>query len=170
MSTEPSAYSSRIWAMSFCGPKVPLNLVKRPGSLNTLYIPFPSSNPTAFWPRFKSEVMSRTSYRQVLSYLDQPGDRKSSPTFLPFSDISYWPRPQTTARARVRPALTANSRRSRIDGRFVSVAPIHFARHSSGRSKPMVQSACLLHADTSPLASHTRTFQKTCCKDFNPRP
>jgi hypothetical protein len=30
VSTEPSAYSSRICAMAFCGPNEPVNLVYRP--------------------------------------------------------------------------------------------------------------------------------------------
>ena len=34
-------------------------------------------------------------------------------------------------------------------------------------SKPIVQCAGLLHAETFPLMSHARTFQKTSCDDFN---
>src|SRR5580704_14412331 len=102
-------------------------------------MPLPSSMPTAFFPLFKLAVMSRVSYRQVLLYFVQPGDKKSLPIFSPLCVISYSPRPQTLTSARLRPGLTENPRRNNSDGMFVSDAPIHCACQSELCSTPIVQ-------------------------------
>src|SRR3569833_3053905 len=170
ISTEPSAYSRRSCAIAFCGPNERRNLEKRVAGPITLYMPLPSSRPTALLPTFRLSVRSRTSYRHVRLYSVQPGDKKSSPIFLPFTESSYSPRPQTTASARTNLRFTANSRRNRIEGRFVSVAPIHLACQSAGCSKPIVHSTGLLHAEAFPTTSHTRTFQKTGYKEYNDKP
>ncbi len=54
----------------------------------TLYMPLPSSNPIALSPSRSSDVTSCVSYKHVLSYFDQPGASRSSPTFAPLIVIS----------------------------------------------------------------------------------
>ena len=69
--------------------------------------------------------------------------------------------------ARMSPAFTTNSRRNSVEAKFVSGAQIHFACQSAFCRTPIVQVAGWLHAEGIPFASHTRTFQKTGCDDFN---
>src|SRR5208283_2452293 len=106
----------------------------------------------------------------VRSYFDQPGASRSSPAFFPFSDNSYWPRPQMFTSARLSPGFTVNSRRSSSVSKFVTGAEIHFARQSESARTPTVHVAGWLHAETFPPASQARTFQKTCCVDLSSLP